>query len=50
MASPLSAVPRIVTAHAFCSSRDTRVSYGWWLLCAVKTFRGKQNLANAFGI
>ena len=22
-------VPTIVTAHTFCASRDTRVSYGW---------------------
>ena len=33
-------VPTIVTAHTFCASRDTRVSYGWCLLtqeyfCAV---------------
>ena len=37
---PLRTVPTIVTAHTFCASRDTRVSYGWWLLiqeyfCAV---------------
>ena len=25
-------VPTIVTAHTFCASRDTRVSYGWCLL------------------
>ena len=36
----LRAVPTIVTAHTFCASRDTRVSYGWCLLiqkyfCAV---------------
>ena len=36
----LRTVPTIVTAHTFCASRDTRVSYGWWLLiqgyfCAV---------------
>ena len=24
-------VPTIVTAHTFCATRDTRVSYGWWL-------------------
>ena len=33
-------VPTIVTVHTFCTSRDTRVSYGWCLLiqeyfCAV---------------
>ena len=33
-------VPTFVTAHTFCASRDTRVSYGWCLLiqeyfCAV---------------
>ena len=48
-------VPTIVTAHTFCVSRDTRVSYGWCLLiqeffCAVLNIRRKQNLANAFGI
>ena len=37
---PLRTVPTIVTAHTFCASRDTRVSYGWCLLiqgyfCAV---------------
>ena len=36
----LRTVPTIVTAHTFCASRDTRVSYGWCLLiqgyfCAV---------------
>ena len=36
----LRTVPTIVTAHAFCAFRDTRVSYGWCLLipgyfCAV---------------
>ena len=25
-------VPTIVTAHTFCASGDTRVSYGWCLL------------------
>ena len=25
-------VPTFVTAHTFCASRDTRVSYGWCLL------------------
>ena len=28
----LRTVPTIVTAHTFCASRDTRVSYGWCLL------------------
>ena len=51
----LRTVPTIVTAHTFCASGDTRVSYGWCLLiheyvCAVKTIRRKQNLVNAFGI
>ena len=51
----LRTVPTIVTAHTFCTFRDTRVSYGWCLLikgyfCAVKTMRRKQNLASALGI
>ena len=51
----LRTVPTIVTAHTFCASRDTKVSYGWFLLiqeyfCAVKTVRKKQNLPNALGI
>ena len=25
-------VPNFVTAHTFCASRDTHVSYGWYLL------------------
>ena len=28
----LSTVPTFVTAHTFCASRDTRVSYRWRLL------------------
>ena len=37
---PLRTVPTIATAHTFCASQDTRVSYGWCLLiqeyfCAV---------------
>ena len=28
----LRTVPTFVTAHTFCASRDTRVSYGWCLL------------------
>ena len=28
----LRTVPTIVTAHTFCASGDTRVSYGWCLL------------------
>ena len=28
----LRTVPTIVTAHTFCASRDTQVSYGWCLL------------------
>ena len=36
----LRTVPTIVSAHTFCASRDTRLSYGWCLLiqeyfCAV---------------
>ena len=30
--SDLRTVPTIVTAHTFCASRDTQVSYGWCLL------------------
>ena len=30
--STLRTVPTFVTAHTFCASRDTRVSYGWCLL------------------
>ena len=53
--SSLIKVPTFVTAHTFCASRDTRVSYGWCLLIqgyffAVKTMRTKQNLASALGI
>ena len=38
--SDLRMVPTFVTAHTFLASRDTRVSYGWYLLiqgyfCAV---------------
>ena len=28
----LRTVPTFVTAHTFCASRDTQVSYGWCLL------------------
>ena len=28
----LRTVLTFVTAQTFCASRDTRVSYGWWLL------------------
>ena len=40
LARPLRTVPTFVTAHTFCASRDTRVSYGWCQLiqgyfCAV---------------
>ena len=38
-------VPTLVTAHTFCASRDTWVSYGWCLL-----IRRKQNLASVLGI
>ena len=30
--SALRTVPTFVTAHTFCASGDTRVSYGWCLL------------------
>ena len=50
-------VPTFVTAHTFCASRDTQVSYGWCLLIngdifarLVKTMQRKQNLASALGI
>ena len=38
--TPLRTVATFVTAHKFCASRETRVSYGWCLLiqgyfCAV---------------
>ena len=44
----LRTVPTIVTAHTFCTSWDTRVSYGWCLLIQgyfvrFKTMRRKQN-------
>ena len=29
LSSPLRTVPSIVIAHTFCTSRDTRISYGW---------------------
>ena len=50
----LRTVPTFVTAHTFCSSRDTWVSYGWCLLIQgyfawLKTMRRKQNLASALG-
>ena len=45
----LRTVPTIVTAHTFCASRDTKVSYGWFLLiqeyfCAVKNCAEKAEL------
>ena len=45
----------IVTAHTFCASRDTLVSYGWCLLIQeyfsrFKTMRRKHNLPSTFGI
>ena len=36
----LRTVPTIVTAHTFCASRDTRVSYGWCLLIQEYFLRG----------
>ena len=46
----LRTVPTFVTAHTFCASRDTRVSYGWCLLiqgyfCAVKNYVEKGELS-----
>ena len=51
----LRTVPTIVTAHTFCASRNTRVSYGWCLLiqgyfARFKSMGRKQNLPNALGI
>ena len=51
----LRTVPTFVTAHTFCASRDTRVSYGRCLLirdifARIKTMWKKQNLASALGI
>ena len=49
-------VPTFVTAHTFCGSRDTQVSYGWCLLIqgyifsCFQTMRRKQNLARALGV
>ena len=31
-APSLRTVPTFVTAHTFCASQDTRISYGWCLL------------------
>ena len=47
----LRTVPTFVTAHTFCASRDTRVSFGLCLLikgyfARFKTMRRKQNLAS----
>ena len=46
----LRTVPTFVTAHTFCASRDTRVSYGWFLLiqqffCAVENYTEKAELS-----
>ena len=48
-------VPTFVTAHTFCASRDTGISYGWCLLiqgyfAGSKIMRRKQKLASAVGI
>ena len=48
-ASELS-VTTIVTAHTFCASRDTRISYCWCLLiqgyfCAVQNYAEKAELS-----
>ena len=49
----LRTVPTIVTAHTFCASRDTRVSYGWCLLireyfCAAENYTEKAELSKCF--
>ena len=49
----LTTVPTIVTAHTFCASQDTRVSYGWCLLiqeycCAVLNYAEKAELCKCF--
>ena len=49
----LRTVPTIVTAHTFCVSRDTRVSYGWCLLiqeyfCPVENYTEKAELSKCF--
>ena len=49
----LRTVPTIVTAHTFCASRDTRVSYGWCLLiqeyfCAVLNYTEKAEPSKCF--
>ena len=46
---PLRTVPTFATAHTFCASRDTQVSYGWCLLiqgyfCAVLNYAEKAEL------
>ena len=46
----LRTVPTFVTAHIFCASRDTRVSYGRWLLtqryfCALLIYAEKAELS-----
>ena len=43
-------MPTIVTAHTFCASRDTRISYGLCLLiqgyfCAVQNYGEKEELS-----
>ena len=48
--SELRMVLTFVTAHTFCPSRDTRVSYGWCLLiqgyfCAVENYAEKAELS-----
>ena len=46
----LRTVPTFVTAHTFCASRDTQVSYVWFLLiqgcfCAVENYAEKTELS-----
>ena len=43
-------VPTIGIAHTFCASRDTQISYGWYLLiqgyfCTVQTYAEKEELS-----
>ena len=42
-------VPTFVTVHTFCTSRDTRVSFGWCLR-GLKMCQRKKNLASSVGI
>ena len=45
----LRTVPTIITAHMFCASRDTRVSYGWSLLIqGILCYAEKAELSKRF--